>query len=152
MPAQDLTAAAAWRQNGPVLLSDGQASRTADNLMSAASVNPSSPEELSRRLAWFEEYTAQAKRPAAGFAAAACPCCGCKTLTERGQFEICAVCYWEDDGQDDGDADESRGGPNGHLSLTNARANYLRFGACEESMLENVRPPHPEELPDAERS
>jgi hypothetical protein len=57
------------------------------------------------------------------------------------------VCFWEDDGQDDGDADENRGGPNGSLRLTEARANYLRLGACEEKMVENVRPPRPEELP-----
>ncbi|HEV3445724.1 MAG TPA: CPCC family cysteine-rich protein, partial [Gemmataceae bacterium] len=63
-------------------------------------------------------------------------------------FEICEVCYWEDDGQDDGDADECRSGPNGSLSLREARANYLRFGACEESMVVNVRLPRPEELPE----
>jgi hypothetical protein len=37
-----------------------------------------------------------------------CPCCGFKTLEERGGFVICAVCYWEDDGQDDRDADRVR--------------------------------------------
>ena len=51
----------------------------------------------------------------------ACPCCGEKTLSERGSFEICGVCAWEDDGQDDHDADVVRGGPNGGLSLTEAR-------------------------------
>ena len=30
-------------------------------------------------------------------------------------------------------------------SLREARANYLRFGACEASMAGNVRPPRPEE-------
>ncbi|MFD0321268.1 CPCC family cysteine-rich protein [Lysobacter gummosus] len=57
-----------------------------------------------------------------------CPCCGGETLDERGQYEICSVCHWEDDGQDDDDADEIRGGPNRDLSLTQARANYLQFG------------------------
>ncbi|WP_328859368.1 CPCC family cysteine-rich protein [Streptomyces sp. NBC_00306] len=28
-----------------------------------------------------------------------CPCCGYVTLAERGSHEICAVCFWEDDGQ-----------------------------------------------------
>src|SRR5262249_6030280 len=42
-----------------------------------------------------------------------CPCCHCLTLHERGGYEICPVCFWEDDGQDDHDADEGRGGPNG---------------------------------------
>jgi hypothetical protein len=47
-----------------------------------------------------------------------CPCCLCRTLRERGGFGICPVCFWEDDGQDDHDADEVRGGPNGSLSPT----------------------------------
>ncbi|MFF1770133.1 CPCC family cysteine-rich protein [Streptomyces sp. NPDC058249] len=29
-----------------------------------------------------------------------CPCCGFLTLDERGSYEICPVCFWEDDGQD----------------------------------------------------
>lgn len=29
-----------------------------------------------------------------------CPCCGFLTLDERGTFEICPVCFWEDDGQE----------------------------------------------------
>ena len=47
-----------------------------------------------------------------------CPSCGYMTLSERGGFEICSFCYWEDDGQDNADADEVMGGPNGHYSLT----------------------------------
>ncbi|MEV0490026.1 CPCC family cysteine-rich protein [Streptomyces atratus] len=46
-----------------------------------------------------------------------CPCCGFVTLGERGNYEICSVCFWEDDGQDDHDADRIRDGPNGRLSL-----------------------------------
>lgn len=30
-----------------------------------------------------------------------CPCCHYKTLTERGQYEVCPVCFWEDDGSND---------------------------------------------------
>jgi hypothetical protein len=52
----------------------------------------------------------------------ACPCCGALTLTSRDQFEICVLCGWEDDGQDDCNADEVKGGPNGNLSLTEARS------------------------------
>ena len=74
-----------------------------------------------------------------------CPCCRHKTLFGRGSFEICPVCYWEDDGQDDHDADETRGGPNSDLSLTKARQNYLDIKACEPSMLEHVRLPLPDE-------
>ena len=54
-------------------------------------------------------------------------------LSERDAFEICPVCWWEDDGQDDADADIVRGGPNGDLSLTQARANYGQMGASDPS-------------------
>ncbi len=57
------------------------------------------------------------------------------------------MCYWEDDGQDDHDADVVRGGVNDNLSLTKARDNYKKFGACEEKMIEHSRPPLPEEIP-----
>ncbi len=36
-------------------------------------------------------------------------------------YECCPICYWEDDGQDDEDADVVRGGPNASLSLLEAR-------------------------------
>jgi hypothetical protein len=53
-----------------------------------------------------------------------CPCCGYPTLTERSAYEICILCWWEDDGQDDPRADEVWGGPNHDLSLTEARRNF----------------------------
>ena len=75
-----------------------------------------------------------------------CPCCGYKTLNERGEYEICAVCFWEDDGQDDVDANTNRIlGPN-HISLTLGRENYQRFGATQKRALACVRPPLPEEM------
>lgn len=77
-----------------------------------------------------------------------CPCCGCLTLDERCGWDICEVCFWEDDGQDDHDADDVKGGPNGSLSLTQARANYQTFGACEANMLPHVRPPRADESPE----
>jgi hypothetical protein len=76
-----------------------------------------------------------------------CPCCGFVTLPERGGDVICEVCFWHDDGQDDHDADEVRGGPNYELSLTAARANYQRLGAVEPRFLAYVRSPRPEEHP-----
>jgi hypothetical protein len=75
----------------------------------------------------------------------ACPCCGHATLTERGLYEICPVCFWEDDGQDNHDADEWRGGPN-RVSLREGRINFLRFGASIEADCESVRRPTPEEV------
>jgi hypothetical protein len=109
--------------------------------------NGPSPEELARRVVWFHEYT---ERFDNGLVALPlrCPCCGYNTLNRRGGFQICPVCFWEDDGQDDYDADLVRGGPNGILSLTQARANYQSFGACAERFVGDVRPPQPDELPE----
>lgn len=57
-----------------------------------------------------------------------CPCCGLPTLAERSVWEICVVCWWEDDGQGDERADEVWGGPNSKYSLTAARANFRSHG------------------------
>lgn len=106
-------------------------------------------DELARRKRWFEEYVNTLDNHSTtaepGEDLYRCPCCRCKTLGERGGFEICPVCFWEDDGQDDQDADSIRGGPNGRLSLTQARANYGIFGAVEHRFLKSVRLPLPEE-------
>jgi hypothetical protein len=53
-----------------------------------------------------------------------CSCCGYPTLDERGGFDICLLCNWEDDGQDDHNADRVLGGPNGDYSLAEARSNF----------------------------
>ncbi len=55
-----------------------------------------------------------------------CPSCGFPTLGARCSWEICLICFWEDDGQDDPDADETWGGPNGNYSLTQHRIEWLR--------------------------
>ncbi len=51
-----------------------------------------------------------------------------------------------EDGQDDHDADEIRGGPNGLLSLTQVRRNFGLFGASDQKFASKVRPPLPDEL------
>ena len=56
-----------------------------------------------------------------------CPVCGYPTLGVRGDYEICNICWWEDDGQDDADAEVARGGPNGSLSLKEARENFAAY-------------------------
>jgi hypothetical protein len=74
----------------------------------------------------------------------ACPCCGYATLETRGDFEICPICFWEDDGQDDVDAAESKGGPNGS-SLVEARRSFLLSGAAHADDLSAVRAPSTED-------
>ena len=49
-----------------------------------------------------------------------CPCCGSSVLRERGAFEICPVCGWEDDPAQSADPD-LEGGAN-DMSLNAARA------------------------------
>jgi hypothetical protein len=105
-----------------------------------------SPDELARRTAWFLDYCNQLDNQPADLPLR-CPCCGCKTLGERGGFEICPVCFWEDDGQDDYDADVVRGGPNGALSLTLARLNYRTIGVSDGRLRTHVRLPKPDEMP-----
>jgi hypothetical protein len=58
-----------------------------------------------------------------------CPCCGYRTMSEQppGTFEICPVCYWEDDNVQFDDP-TLEGGAN-EESLDQARANFARLGA-----------------------
>jgi hypothetical protein len=121
--------------------------RDADNVESSESVTPTQSEAGQVWFAWYVDQlenhsTVIEAKPGSRYA---CPCCGFKTLSERGSFDICPVCFWEDDGQDERDTDVVRGGPNGALSLTQARANFREFGACELRLCDVVRPPLPEE-------
>ncbi|GHT87538.1 hypothetical protein AGMMS49543_23860 [Betaproteobacteria bacterium] len=56
-----------------------------------------------------------------------CPCCGYPTLPERNAYEICELCNWEDDGQDEENAEEVCGGPNSDYSLAEARKNFKLY-------------------------
>jgi len=75
-----------------------------------------------------------------------CPCCKFRTLCGRGQDEICPVCFWHDDGQDEAEAAEVWGGPNYTLSLLQAQRNFAAIGAVEERVRRFVRAPFPDEL------
>lgn len=87
-----------------------------------------------------------------------CPCCGYRTLNERGAYDICPVCFWEDDAyivikdgaingvRFDRDVSDEElldvpSGANHGLTLREGRDNYRRLGACEERMQMNVRKP-----------
>ncbi len=75
-----------------------------------------------------------------------CPCCGYRTLKTPGTMELCPVCWWEDDGQEDGDAGEVRLTVNGALSLTEARMHFLECGASHPRFLPYVRKPQAIEM------
>jgi len=92
-------------------------------------------EVLAVRSAWFEMYTDELDRsatrkyvPDSYSGLFQCPSCGYPTLAERGGYDICYLCNWEDDGQDDHNADVVMGGPNYGYSLTAARENFKRYG------------------------
>lgn len=73
-----------------------------------------------------------------------CPCCGHRVLDAMpGSYEICPVCFWEDDGVQfrwptmDGGANKA--------SLIEAQRNYQDFSACDEHGRRFVRPPAEDE-------
>jgi len=75
-----------------------------------------------------------------------CPCCGYLALDdEPGSFEICPVCYWEDDNIQRNNP-IYKGGAN-DISLNEARENYKKIGAISEEYSDSVRPPLNEEKP-----
>ncbi len=65
-----------------------------------------------------------------------CPCCRYRSLRLRGEYEICRVCFWEDDGMTELD---SVSGPN-HITLREGRLNTQRYGAVTESAREHILP------------
>ncbi|MEY8320157.1 CPCC family cysteine-rich protein [Lachnospiraceae bacterium 46-61] len=73
-----------------------------------------------------------------------CPCCGYYTFDSKpnGNYDICPVCFWEDDTIDD---ITSIGGAN-RVSLQQARLNFKKFGACEKNMIPYVRNPNMDEM------
>lgn len=77
-----------------------------------------------------------------------CPVCGHLTLSEpagSGSYDICPVCFWEDDPVQFSRPDQA-GGAN-RVSLNEARSNYIKIGASDERAREHVRAPLPEEIP-----
>ena len=85
---------------------------------------------LKDRKAWFETNLTRLiveGAPGVPNVNFVCPCCAYPTLNERAAWEICPLCSWEDDGQDDPEADEIWGGPNHEYSLTAARINFERY-------------------------
>ena len=88
---------------------------------------------LLRKLASLQPYTGEVGQP--------CPCCGYATLRERWSYEICPVCFWEDDGTGEDYPDEAIS-PN-YTSLRQARRNFIEFGASDAGSLPFVR--HPSE-------
>ena len=77
-----------------------------------------------------------------------CPCCGNYTIDSDDEiiFDICPVCFWQYDEVAHDKPDTILGANS--VTLTEARNTYLRFGACEQRFVSQVRKPLPEELPE----
>lgn len=76
-----------------------------------------------------------------------CACCGFLTMSdaERGTFEICPICFWEDDRVQFNDIDFT-GGAN-EENLREARENFKKFGVSSLKFLKYIRAPLPDEIP-----
>lgn len=70
-----------------------------------------------------------------------CPCCGHKTFRYEpaGSYDICGVCYWEDDSIQLEEPDYESGA--NRVSLKQAQKNFRLFVACGEDMIKWVRKP-----------
>lgn len=77
----------------------------------------------------------------------ACLCCGFLTLDEEppGTYDICAVCFWEDDPVQGADPTVV-GGANA-VSLLEARQNFRAQRVSDPRFRQKVRDPLPAELP-----
>jgi hypothetical protein len=68
-----------------------------------------------------------------------CPCCGHLTLSEQRMYDLCDVCFWEDDLNQLSDPTSPRGA-NGY-SLIDGQASYIETGASHVVFLDKVREP-----------
>ncbi len=83
-----------------------------------------------------------------------CPCCGFYTFEEKPSFytfrehsisnyDICPVCYWEDDLSAYDNPNEACSC--NKVSLNQARINFAAFGACVKDMKRYTRQPKDDE-------
>lgn len=64
-------------------------------------------------------------------------------MDEEKGYQICPVCFWQDDGYIDNDGYYDTGA--NHVNLWVAQNNYKRIGACEKRVLNYVRKPKRDE-------
>jgi hypothetical protein len=69
-----------------------------------------------------------------------CPCCGYLVFDQGpGSYDICPICFWEDDAVQLEFA--TNGGGANRVSLVDGQRNFAALGACEEAAVAHVRPP-----------
>lgn len=70
-----------------------------------------------------------------------CSCCHYRTLDESGAYDICPVCFWEDDGN----REPAQYSSCNRLTLKEARENFSSYGACDRESRSFVSRDNPEE-------
>lgn len=68
-----------------------------------------------------------------------CDCCDYFTLDDGADYEICPICFWEQDAFGISEPDEASG-PNHGLSLREGRKNFVELGASSAQFVEKVVP------------
>ncbi len=85
-----------------------------------------------QRRMWFDDYLARARigllpLPRDYYT---CACCGYPTIEEPQTLEVCYLCLWKDNGQDDPHANEYWRGAYYGLTLSAAREHFAAYVAC----------------------
>lgn len=77
-----------------------------------------------------------------------CPCCGYKTFDRKppGTFQVCKICFWEDDELQFNDP-EFKEGVN-EISLQEAQRNFLKLGASRARFITCAHKPTTEDVKD----
>ena len=77
-----------------------------------------------------------------------CPCCGYLVFDQAsGSYEICPICWWEDDALQLEFATTLAGGAN-HPTLLEAQRNFSALGAHDPRFVQRARPPAPGDVRD----
>lgn len=63
-----------------------------------------------------------------------CQCCGYNTIESFADYDICPVCFWEDDGT----TTDAKYSSANKMTLKLAKRNFLRFGASSERRKEFI--------------
>lgn len=76
-----------------------------------------------------------------------CPCCGYLVFSDApGSYDVCPICFWEDDLSQLRFA--ALGGGANRVSLLEGQRAYAALGACEDRFLSHVRRPTAEDRRD----
>ena len=66
-----------------------------------------------------------------------CDCCDYFTIPMGDDYEICPICFWEQDAFGIAEPSEPSNANHG-ITLSQGRANFLALGACTERFFRNV--------------